>query len=399
MHLPTADMSAVDSGAVRQIVPHYNFGLVVASVVVSLIGSFTSTQLICCARSARTFLHVLIWTILSSFVFGFCAVFCIHEIAMLACDLDVPVGIDPTWTIISATLATVFTLAALADGTVGEFYRDKERRLGHNAPEGLANMKMRTQDPDTEYGHQLQTHASAIDSLGANMNGGGEPAMSGLDDTLSETRSDAGLLDQDQDHSGSEATVHVTDVSKDQEPQEMSLAAFIRHELRLLLVARTPRAGSAGQDIGAQMASAASRSSNASSTQFGLHHLPRDKEANQSESGGLLWVTVTTIYAGLTVANIVKGFLWSLSLTSMHYCGLLSLKIPNGFVVFSPPLVILAATICWVVCIVGAICFENMTDLLAQQLLFSVVATSGCAALHWTGKWKTPIQTVIGFGG
>lgn len=361
-------VEAVEGDAVRQIIPHFNLGLVAASVAVSLIGAFTSTQLICCARSARTFLAVLAWTTLSSFVFGFCAVFCIHEIAMLACELDVPVDIDPLWTIISATFATVFTFAALAGGTFREFYKDKRRKNSRRP--------------------------RARDAFEREIIGDDHHARSGSLDAWSETGSDAGLLDEEHVDStsrdASEEMIYGLEATDSQSPRDTLLAVSTKHDMHSLQKTGTSSAELDSQHTTAAKTSAAPRTSSsdvsASVSTSGVGRLPRSRERSQSQSSNVFVATVWVIYMGLSAGNILKGLLWSLSLTSMHYCGLLSLKIPNGFVIFNPVLVVLAATICWNVCIVGAICMENMTDMLAQQLLFSVVATSGCAALHWTGE-------------
>ncbi|GAB7353147.1 hypothetical protein MBLNU459_g3681t2 [Dothideomycetes sp. NU459] len=354
-------MSAVEGIAVRQIIPHFNLGLVAASVAVSLIGAFTSTQLICCARSARTFLAVLVWTILSSFVFGFCAVFCIHEIAMLACEFDVPAGIDPTWTIVSATLATVFTFAALAGGTLGEFYKDKEGR---------------------ETRHRL-----ARDTVEYEMIGDDHNPRSGTLDRWSETGSDAGLLDEEHANQtstdASEESIYGMEVPGSQKPSNKWLPAFMKHDMLSFKKTGISSVELVGQDVMTPKPSAAaartsSSDVSASGTSGALGRLPRTKEASQSQSSNVFMATISVVYMGLTVGNIVKGLLWSLSLTSMHYCGLWSLKIPNGFVVLNPALVVLAATICWNVCIVGAIfaTIAIVTCLAANFLLVHTATVS-----------------------
>lgn len=386
-------MKAVEDGAVRQIIPHFNFGLVVASIVVSLIGAFTSTQLICCARTARTFVGVLIWTTLSSFVFGFCAVFCIHEIAMLACELDVPVGIDLTWTVISASLATVFTFLALASSTFQEFNKDRRRKKGRryslsgDTP-GHLLMDARREARDTEEIAPPGNHVFASTNGWGDDDNGNDNACLETEDTMSDTRSNDGLLDEEHIRSTSEETVYGLDSQKS---RKLSLSTFMMHKMRFLL-----KTGKSYAELDSQATTRAQKPSGTPQTSFsdfsgssvtpGLGHLPRTQETSQSPSSNVFVLTVVTFHAGLTIGNVLKGLLWSASLTSMHYCGLLSLKIPNGYVIFNPALVVLAATICWVVCIVGAICMENMTDMLSLQLLFSVVATTGCAALHWTGK-------------
>src|ERR1700730_10480577 len=93
----------------RQMYPRWNYGLIAASIAISLLGAFTATQLMCQARDSHRFSTTLIWTMLGSLAFGFCSIWSLHEVAMLACELDLPIGIDVPLTILSSVLAVVFT--------------------------------------------------------------------------------------------------------------------------------------------------------------------------------------------------------------------------------------------------------------------------------------------------
>jgi hypothetical protein len=96
-------------------------------------------------------------------------------------------------------------------------------------------------------------------------------------------------------------------------------------------------------------------------------------------------VTGIVLYRRLTGKNIIKGFLWSLAISSMHYVGILALRIPEGYFTVDPILILLSAAISWIVCLVGCILMTQMETHLAQQFLFSAVATGGVAAMHITG--------------
>lgn len=99
----------------------------------------------------------------------------------------------------------------------------------------------------------------------------------------------------------------------------------------------------------------------------------------------LFVATAEALWKGLTLRNIVKGFLWSLAITSMHYVGIAALHVPNGHYKLQPGLVILSALISWVVCLVGVILMPQMETHLGQQVFFSAVASAGVAAMHFTG--------------
>ncbi|KAG9682032.1 PAS/PAC sensor hybrid histidine kinase, partial [Aureobasidium melanogenum] len=104
--------------------------------------------------------------------------------------------------------------------------------------------------------------------------------------------------------------------------------------------------------------------------------------------------TAKILYYGMTPRNIIKGFLWSLAITSMHYSGIFGLKVPHGKIILNPWIVLASALISWIVCTVGCVCMAEMEAMLSQQLLFSVVATTGVAAMHFCGMraatfWST----------
>lgn len=388
--------SALDS-TLRQIEPRWNFALIAASVAVSLIGSFTSTQLICCARSSRTFLGVLVWTILSSFVFGFCAVFCLHEIAMLACELDVPVGIHAGYTILSAMLSTIFTFTALAGGTLQELYHDKRdgrkaKRASRSAFARSTTMPQSQEPLSTT--EDTNDNALVDDDWVIRKTGDYDVSHIGTVHQFADVRSDDGLLEEERiPLDNGEATGEVEEAHWHRR-RKASLATFVKREMRSLLGLKArPRPNIIdSRPLGSFGESRTSFSSDrtpsivTSTSNTSMGHLPRARKPLPQHSGNVVIATILVVYSGLSFSNLVKGLLWSLSITSMHYCGMMGLIIPDGYIRFNPLIVLLAAFICWSVCIVAAACMSNMTDLLSQQLLFAVVAACGCSALHWTGK-------------
>jgi len=69
----------------------------------------------------------------------------------------------------------------------------------------------------------------------------------------------------------------------------------------------------------------------------------------------------------------------------MHYVGIAGLRIPHGYYTLNPILFLASALISWIVCLVGCIFMAQMETHLPQQILFSVVASTGVAAMHFTG--------------
>jgi NO-binding membrane sensor protein with MHYT domain len=79
-----------------------------------------------------------------------------------------------------------------------------------------------------------------------------------------------------------------------------------------------------------------------------------------------------------------------LTIVIVHYVGVIALQIPDGYFTLNIFLVILSGIISWVVCIIGCILMLQMETYLTQQFLFSAVATTGVAAMHFTGCHLPP---------
>jgi signal transduction histidine kinase len=116
---------------------------------------------------------------------------------------------------------------------------------------------------------------------------------------------------------------------------------------------------------------------------------------NSTSHQNVFAATAMHLFEGLTTRNIGKGFLWSLAITGMHYCGMLSLQVPEkGYLTFNWWLVLLSALISWITCTVGCVLMAHMETQLGQQILFSVIASTGVAGMHWTGMWATTFWSI-----
>ena len=119
---------------------------------------------------------------------------------------------------------------------------------------------------------------------------------------------------------------------------------------------------------------------------YGLKNIMKMANQGASPARNAFVSTGKALYEGCTWRNILKGFLWSLAITSMHYVGIAALRIPNGYSSFEPVLVVLSGVISWAVCVVGCILMAQIETHFAQQFLFAFVACSGVAAMHFTGN-------------
>lgn len=294
------------------------------------------------ARRARTLSAVLVWTILGSLIMGFAGIWCMHFLGMLSCEFDLLIGLKLPQTILSAVIAVVFTYGALSIDLLHKHYkRSRTKRFDFEGRNSTA--RDRHQHPGTEYRPSLeplfrpsaelqttpfQIHASQRDvEVGESQHG------------FSRSR----LLLAD-----------IGPTSEDEDTQSDS-------SRRLLLDNTAP-----GHEV----------DSSTSHSTFDL---------NPTSQINTLLFAAKAIFNGLTVSNLVKAFLWSIALTNMHFMGVMALDIPGGYVSLSPPRVILCAFISWSVCCVGVGLMAGIEANIKHQLLFSVVAATGVAAVHFSG--------------
>lgn len=325
------------------------------------------------ARLSIYFSSVLIWTILGSLTFGFCSIWSLHFVAMLACELDLPIGIDVPLTILSSVLAVLFTFAALASDLLRERYRQgrqrrsRSRRSRRTTTGSIAgtisdmwnNSSLRLSE-STEQDHgDYADHTEDSEHLSLLQGRPLEP------DAGPPSRSSSGL----ESLSKWESPVIYGD------PAQKSLAL-------------SPTALPAGILRPSSNISDSRRSSSfggSTNSLHGLANIINIAQRSTAPARNAFIVTGEALYADCTCRNIVKGFLWSLAISGMHYVGIAALRIPNGYFTLNPFLVVLSGLISWAVCLVGVILISRIETHLAQQFLFSVVASTGVAAMHFTG--------------
>lgn len=370
----------------RRIVPHWNSSLVLASIAVSFLGAFTSTQLIVQAKTSRYLSAVIVWSILASLTFGFCSIWCLHFIAMLACELDLPITLDVSLTILSALLAISFTWIALAFDLLLEHYRKIRRRQAA----------------------ALRRESGRIRSL---QNGNPPTPVTRASRSLGRSKARTTARD-DQPSSSAQGNVQPSSSEQSITPGSDALSDhfYLTHDPLLTstidaqsvpLLNRSESQDSADEDD-ANETETDSRSSwsgfrssrrssgvTSSDTSLGLGHFASIKKnpGNSFGDQNPFIVTAVVLYAGFNAHNILKGFVWSLAITGMHYSGIMALKIPHGYCNLDVFLVILSAVISWIVCVVGCILLSSMETRLGQQVLFSVIATTGVASMHFTGMY------------
>lgn len=366
----------------------------------------------CQARMSLHFSSVLIWTILGSLTFGFCSIWSLHFVAMLACELDLPIGIDVSLTILSAVLAVLFTFAALASDPLWDTYTRSRRRSyralrrKRTTSSSTKRSKLSERDPSSErllhpieeeegeeyeeehYDHDAEDIQSPLplkNPSEQDRNGTSKP------DTPPETPpiSPQPILHRDPGHKllglhlngsavetptklSAQVPEHITPTRVESSESSTGFPGFPRYQRR-----------SSDQSISRRSDSFMG----STYSSYGISSIMNLAYRSTSPAKNAFITTGEALYAGCTWRNIIKGFLWSLAITSMHYVGIAALRIPQGDFTLKPPLVILSGLISWAVCLVGCVLMSQIETHLAQQFLFAFVACSGVAAMHFTGTF------------
>lgn len=314
----------------------------------------------CQARASVYFSSVLIWKVLSSLTFGFCSIWCLHFVAVLACELDLPIDIDVPLTILSSILAVIFTFAALAFDPLLDMYRQGKWHKGRFRRRGR---KRRIRSEDT---------GSALWSGSFKPGDFREHNYEDRIDAEEDAERD-GLL---QERSYGPGADHSSPPDDEQEPATpMTNGHSPRKSIPFTHIESA---------TGTSTPSSASSISGVSHT-HGLTNIAHFAHESKSSSQNPFVATGRMLYQGCSRRNLVKGFSWSLAVTGMHYSGIAALRIPEGHYTLNPILVVLSGLLSWATCLVGVILMASIETQLAQQLLFSLVAAFGVAAMHFTG--------------
>ena len=347
---------SADGSDLRRLHPQWDKAMIAASIAISFLGAFTSTQLMCHARMSLHFSSVLIWSLAGSVIFGFCSVWSLHEVAMLAYELDLRIGVDAPLTVLSSILAVAFTFVALSNDLLWDRWQNRR----HN------RRKSRT---------RFNRHRIDNSTLLARRNTQGTTPL------LPQLESDEGsenLHDEENDHPEDDepsAILNSGPPTPTFAANQEELSAFVHTISRSSVssfsssssgklrngrpnsnleneeymptedVASEPNTRPTSDDSFFGLSSTAYASSGGLSTAMGLVYRRSTGPAKNA-----FVATARLLCHGCTKRTIGKGFLWSLAVTSMHYVGIRALKVPRGYVSFNIWLVLLSALISWTVC-------------------------------------------------
>ena len=324
----------------------------------------------CQARTSVHFSSVLVWTLLSSLTFGFCSIWSLHFVAMLACELDLPIGINIPLTILSSVLAVIFTFAALASDLLWEHHRQGRRRRGRSRNKSESRKASGIAAGSSLLPNGSKPHFGLLEQEEHNSE----------DEEISERM---GLLQDPSDEEGQEPSFRMEGTSESPGSMHEATSGDSTQKMSTL----SPAGSIRGTPRPCSNFSASRRSSSYRSTQssYRLADIMNFAHRSTAPASNAFRATGEALYLGCTPRNIIKAFSWSLAVSGMHYVGIAALQIPEGYYILSPSLVFLSGMISWIVCLVGVILMSQIETHLAQQFLFAVVASTGVAAMHFTG--------------
>jgi NO-binding membrane sensor protein with MHYT domain len=322
------------------------------------------------ARLSAGLSSVLTWIFIISVTFGFCASWSLHFVGMLACKLDLPIGLNLGITIFTGLLAVTFTFVALGADLLWRYYKGKATLLGDESGE---------LDAEADYPNSYVRPSQ-------------EDSRPLLDQDLEDDFEDYQAVTPNSARNRKAVQQEYSRAVQNETNSHAATANFRDIPSPVIQengVDDTPEPYVSSTTLPLGTSESRSSFTQRDSNLGGRYDLKGMAYQGIGPTQNAFVATYQGIYSGMCWKAVWMGLLWSLSLTCMHYGGLSAMQIPGGFLTLYPPLVIMSAIISWVVCIIGYIYMVNIEPHLTQQVLFSTVAALGIAAMHFTGKCQT----------
>ncbi|KAI0370135.1 hypothetical protein BV20DRAFT_944733 [Pilatotrama ljubarskyi] len=379
------------------------------------------------AKYTRSLVLKWVWTFFASIAFGFCAIWAMHFVGMLACRLDVEIRFDIPLTILSAVVAVAFTFAALASPyateaiensapvrTLSRWNRDIFATVSHlvagRSSDDLeaAYAPIRTTDPDDHVGSPLlrRAYVDEADLEGSSDDeDAGRHGVSSDRPYLTDIRPD-GLISPAEavnpigPSSSQAAPVSERTSSSHKSPARSPARARLLHRaLAPSAVSRasedstpssstTTTSSSSGSSFTRNLSGTTLENSSSSSWGEALHSglsretrlriKARAKERPLPEFGWGYWLK--RHYKSITVLLCVRAAIWAAAIVFMHYCGMWAMEIPEGRILWDMRIVALSYLVAF-------------ATHFGRQMVFSTLAALGCCSMHYTGMAAATFYT------
>ncbi|KAI9007347.1 hypothetical protein BC832DRAFT_610594 [Gaertneriomyces semiglobifer] len=387
-----------------RLVPQWNWPLISVSYVVSVLGAYTTTQLMTNVSQCRNLPEKLRWIGMASMSFGGCAVWSMHFIGMLAMDLGIRVRFDIVMTVASAVIAILVAFVTFSMEVIFAKWRQHQSRKNVRRPrrkvrrttseiqinpfgsKSRSSNRKRTAIldpyPDSEY-HMLGGTSS--EGFGASilankpaevcvpMPGDEFPSEQHALGTSSENESDS---DVSQDDSSSEEHhAHRRDTISSWLSSNEDQSAFL----------------GSSDEMG--------RRSDEHTTQvIGVRFDGTDIMAPRSDAcrASHLSIVSRIICKFCKMVNlriVVKGLLLGLTASGMHYTGMAAMEM-DAVIVYNKLYVVCSILIGWLSGLI-AFMFMPLEINLVSQLSFSFTAAFGVASMHYCGMLAADFYTTL----
>ncbi|EIN06939.1 hypothetical protein PUNSTDRAFT_135640 [Punctularia strigosozonata HHB-11173 SS5] len=392
--------------------------LVVLSYCISWLGAYTGTQLIVHAKYTSSPSQALLWAAMAGAAFGFCSIWSMHFLGMLALNLQVPVQFSLPLTVASALVAVGFTSIGIGWPFLVARYRRSGRRswwqrlLGSQRRRRDAEAQPFLSESEREFA-TVETEEAAQDASGTERNqewhAHGKsadpvlgpsvlPMSEGESEAAEDSSEDSGLTDLMEDEEEEDDDERDEEEGRGEEAEAHPLAAeilleFFSSDAPLEYLTSAPASAPAS----AATSPGASRTfweggripvpSNAETPSASARSVVAKKRRKFSSKDLVIpwrrWVIEH--WETLSVAVYVRAAMWSAGIVGMHYCGMLAMQVSDGWIEWNIALVLLSSLIAFVVCILGTVAMYQMETHLVRQMVVSAIAAAGVCGMHYTG--------------
>ncbi|KAI0658269.1 hypothetical protein C8Q70DRAFT_994181 [Cubamyces menziesii] len=394
----------------RTLNPQWAPELVVLSYLISWIGAYTSTQIMIHAKYTRSAALKWTWTFLASIAFGFCAIWSMHFVGMLACRLDVTIRFNIPLTILSAVVAVGFTFAALASPYAMEAIENSASirtlsKWNQGIYASISNLVSGRPSDDLEAAYApLRTSA---DEDRASEAADRESIMPGDEDYEDSSEEDERIVEEEQPSDFASGS------GPSRLPSQRRHASF-SFERPSRVSSKSP-AHSATQRThqsvpppdAARLSTHSTPSSTSTDTTSsessftrnlsGLSHETRLRIRAQAKDrpvptfGWRYWLKAH--YKSINVFLCIRAAIWAAAIVFMHYCGMWAMDVPSGRISWSLWIVALSYVVAFSLCFVGCLSMVHMESHFGRQVAFSTIAAIGCCSMHYTGMAAATFHT------
>ncbi|KAI0829110.1 hypothetical protein BC628DRAFT_1315894 [Trametes gibbosa] len=353
------------------------------------------------AKYTRSTVLKWLWTFFASVAFGFCAIWSMHFVGMLACRLDVEVRFNISLTILSAVVAVAFTFAALASPYASEAIESSApirtlSRWNHDVCTGIISLVCRRPLHDLEAVYDplaSDEQEQALDEEDSDVNSdegeadSGDPQAPPMDERQLYFAPESGSSHSPRQESRPSCSTRRATSKPSHSPGRRSSLS------RYHSSASAPRASNDSTPSSSSTTTTSSSESsftrNLSGTTLvtsssgswceplhpGLSRETRLRIKARARDRPLpnfdwrYWIRAH--YQSITVFLCVRASIWAVAIVFMHYCGMWAMEIPSGRIEWDMRIVALSYLV--------AFCSH-----FGRQVLFSTIAALGCCSMHYT---------------